>query len=362
MLRSASIATLLLTIACGQPSTLGRLDASLGAPKKPGEAYSLVRTSSDKDQIVSISVSDNYLFFATSWKGVYRLPKYGGPVEPVEEDADAVATVAANRDSVIWSRTTFGSGDAPYTQIKKRAAAGGASSIVLEASFSLPEINGNARMSATNNAVYLMSQDNGGLAPIEYRRLSLSGGAPTTLLSIPDLDQLPEAWLFQDDTLYYSQQEAGVTKLLQAKSDGSGTIEIAASASIGGSPLGADANSLYTTGKVGKYQGMVAVAKRDGAPTALDKSAGSASGAYPATFVVDDHNLYYMTNGPAASGPQVRSLPKVGGTPTVIGSGSQFDRGIGQIVQDDNNLYLLHSWNEILRLPKRPARWLVSGS
>lgn len=359
MLRSTLMATLLLTAACGQPSSISKLDVSLKTPKKPGEAYSLVRAASAEDYITSITVSDNYLFFSTSWKGVYRLPKYGGAIDPVEEDADAIANVVANRDTVFWNRTTFGGGDVPHTQIKKRAAAGGTSSILLDGDFSLPTSSGNASLSAAGNALYFTNQKHGDSAPIDIDRLSLPSGEITTLLSVPySLASgpllLPHAWLVQDDHLYYSKREAGTTKLLQAKADGSGAIELAASASFSDAYLGADANNLYTSGQVAAYQGLVGVAKADGALTALYKSAASSPASFTSTFVVDNDNLYYMTIDPAA-GWQVQSLPKAGGTPTVIGTGSQFDMGINQIVQDDNNLYLLHRSHEILLLPKKPG-------
>lgn len=357
-LRSTLMTTLLFTAACGQPPAVARLDVSLKTPKKPGEAYSLVRAASADDQITSIAVSDNYLFFATSWKGVYRLPKYGGAIDPVEEDADAIASVAASRDTVFWNRTTFGGGDIAHTQLKKRAAAGGASSVLLDGEFSLPGANLNASLSVVSDALYFTRQSTGGTAPIEFARLSLPGGGLTTLLSVPyplvDPDALPRAWVVQGDHFYYTLRGAGGTKLLEAKPDGSGATQLAAGASLLGTYLGADADSLYTDGKVGAYEGLVAAAKADGALTPLIKGGAASPTAFTSTLGVDKENVYYMTVDSAA-GWQVQAVPKAGGTPTVIGLGSQFDLGIDQMAQDDNNLYLLHNWHEILLLPKKPG-------
>ena len=157
-----------------------------------------------------------------------------------------------------------------------------------------------------------------------------------------------------DDAVCDVEDNAGCPDGQICATDGSGATQLAAGASLLGTYLGADADSLYTDGKVGAYEGLVAAAKADGALTPLIKGGAASPTAFTSTLGVDKENVYYMTVDSAA-GWQVQAVPKAGGTPTVIGLGSQFDLGIDQMAQDDNNLYLLHNWHEILLLPKKPG-------
>ena len=217
MLRFTLVSTLLITAACGQSSPVDRIDSSLKTPLKPGEAYSLARVTDDKYWISSIAVSDNYLFLATSWQGVYRMPKYGGALTAVEEDDKAVGRVAANRDTVFWNRTTFGSGDAPHTQVRQQPAAGGATSTLQEGDFGPFGTNLYPTLVATGDALYMMRSDRPGDFSQRLDRISLRDGTNATVASFPDTGgseiPWPTTWTLTGDA---AMQRRPIAPLVEA--------------------------------------------------------------------------------------------------------------------------------------------------
>ena len=357
MLRYTLFSALLATAACGQDSPYERIDSSLKTPLKPGEAYSLARITDDRYWISSIAVSDNYLFLATSWQGVYRLPKYGGALTAVEEDSNAVNLVTANRDTVFWNRTTFGSGDTPHTQVKQQPAAGGTTSTLLDGDFSLFSTNVYPTLVATGDALYMMRSDHPGDFSLRLDRRSLRDGAQSTLASFPDsggpMINWPAAWTVADDHLYFTTYTSPLKTVIDVKTTGGSPTSLALSAPISGAFLAADAAGIYT-GLPSPGYGVAKISPADGAVRPLYTNPDLLIASYTSAVAVDADNVYFVTYD-AKAGNQIQAAPKAGGAPTVIGSGSQFQAGIGQILQDKDNLYVLDAGHEVLLLPKKPG-------
>ncbi|HRI52600.1 MAG TPA: hypothetical protein PLW65_20695 [Pseudomonadota bacterium] len=357
MLRFTLFSALLATAACGQSSPVERIDSSLKTPLKPGEAYSLARVTDDKYWISSIAVSDNYLFLATSWQGVYRMPKYGGALTAVEEDDKAVGRVAANRDTVFWNRTTFGAGDAPHTQVKQQPAAGGATSTLLEGDFGPFATNLYPTLVATGDALYMMRSDKPGDFSVRLDRLLLRDGTKSTLASFPDTGgsaiPWPTAWTLTGDHLYYTLNASLPRTVMDVKISSGSTTPLALDAPISSGFLAADATGLYSD-LPGRTYGLAKISPTDGAVRTLHTSPDLQLGSRTATVAIDADNIYLLTHDDKV-GNQIQAAPKAGGAPTVIGSGSQFQFGVDQFLQDDDNLFVLHEGHEVLLLPKKPG-------
>ncbi len=357
MLRFTLVSALLATAACNQAAPYDRIDSSLKTPLKPGEAYSLARLTDDKYRISSIAVSDNYLFLATSWQGVYRMPKYGGALTAVEEDAKAVGRVAANRDTVFWNRTTFGSGDAAHTQVKQQPAAGGATSILFEGDFGPFGNSEYPTFVATGDALYMMRSDNPGDFSIRLDRLSLRDGAQATVASFPDTGgstiPWPTAWALTGDHLYYTTYAGLPRTIMDVKLSAGSTTPLALDAAISVGFLAADATGLYS-GLPGPALGLAKISPTDGAVRSLYENPDLQLESRTSTVAIDADNIYVVTRD-KTGGNQIQAAPKAGGAPTVIGSGSQFQYGLEQFLQDGDNLYVLHDGHEVLLLPKKPG-------
>jgi hypothetical protein len=95
-------------------------------PLDPGQARPVVRSLDGVHGIDLIAISDDYLFFASDWNGVYRIPKYGGNVDEVEEHRDGIIRgLAANDREVFWVPVHFGARPEGQLDLRRRAVEGG---------------------------------------------------------------------------------------------------------------------------------------------------------------------------------------------------------------------------------------------
>src|SRR6478672_6425964 len=60
-----------------------------GRPDEHGVAVIAQTIDPRWPQIDAMALSDNYLFMAVNWHGVYRMPKFGGPIEELDSDEGA---------------------------------------------------------------------------------------------------------------------------------------------------------------------------------------------------------------------------------------------------------------------------------
>ena len=92
----------------------------------------LARTIDERwPQIDAMAMSDNYLFLGVNWHGLYKMPKFGGPIETIDADETAVFDrLATNGSDIVWQKVTFDSSDYPFFQFKRQSVDGGPTQVV----------------------------------------------------------------------------------------------------------------------------------------------------------------------------------------------------------------------------------------
>jgi len=123
---AAGLAAHALFACSADDAALGKLDATSIAPSDSFQAYSLARVKDGDGEIEDLVVSDDYVFFIAFWQGIYRMPKYGGDVELIEQSRKAnIIALAANHEQVFWQRFA-GSDEQSHFDLHLQAIAGGA--------------------------------------------------------------------------------------------------------------------------------------------------------------------------------------------------------------------------------------------
>src|SRR5262249_33437660 len=116
---------LLIGLASTAVACTSGLDTKAPRPNpnfQPGASGTLVELTDQTHQIFAMALSANYVYFAVPWAGLYRMPKYGGDVFAVQEDAHGLFDqVATNGGHVFWDYVTFDEHDFPYTRIQSQA-------------------------------------------------------------------------------------------------------------------------------------------------------------------------------------------------------------------------------------------------
>jgi hypothetical protein len=336
---------------------LASVDATLIEPPEPGQAFSLARvTDPTRDQIVDLAVSDDYVFFAASWDGVYRIPKYGGTLSAVEVEADAnVIALAANHDRVFWSHNTFGQNDRVSQSIRTRAAAGGPIGQLPQGAVLGGSTNFTHVMRADDEHVYMIAESTAGASLDSVVQLSISGGEP---LVVPVLDdpsqQLFPSWVPDYPFLYLTRCASGTpscTNVRRSLLDGS-EEKLAEET---GAVVAVDEDFVYLRGE----EKLQRLSKADKTLTTVAEI-----GNLPNGFVeADATHLYFLSFG-SDTGAQLLSVPKAGGTPTLVSADPRLNRGVWRMAQDEQYLFVLvgptfnaqqgEVGTEILAFPKVP--------
>src|SRR5437870_1495228 len=103
--------TLLLILAAGcgtDPSPTVKFRGSIGDPTA-APARSLLLGLDEPEHrfwFDEMAVSGNFLYFNIPWHGVFRMPKYGGDVSPIEEanGNEDFRGIAVNDTDVFWAK------------------------------------------------------------------------------------------------------------------------------------------------------------------------------------------------------------------------------------------------------------------
>jgi hypothetical protein len=339
-----------LVAGCGggwsQPAVT--FDGTLRSSSTPLGPDSLVRVTNPDYNIARIAVSGDSVWIAVQWAGVYQLPKSGGVVAPIEVNGDHdFGDIAATASVVYWNHIAYGDHDLPHTSVKRRAAAGGAITTLLEDR----DLGG---LQPDGSDLYL---DASGIA-----RLSGSGGALQVI--VPDAgDAAPPApfgdWIVADTAIYMSNEpfNSPVRNLTTVAKSGGALQTIADLASARGAAVRAvDETNVYLASPVTE-KGVWKVSRQGGAPVAL-YAAASVDEYVNQWLLVDGANVYFTTRDGSFSTITIQAVPKAGGPPTTIGRITQtadMRVGINQLAQDTGYLYLLFGPSEILRLAKVPS-------
>jgi hypothetical protein len=353
---AAGLAAHALFACSADDAALGKLDATSIAPSDSFQAYSLARVKDGDGEIEDLVVSDDYVFFIAFWQGIYRMPKYGGDVELIEQSRKAnIIALAANHEQVFWQRFA-GSDEQSHFDLHLQAIAGGAQrdlSSVRSLSFGRNYSN---TLRADAEHVFMISQDSVIALPID-------GGAPEQFAT-PELtpdDEVPSSpiWVLDYPALFMTRCANSEVDCPLLRTD----FTTGVTASVGPIPAGSaalavDEAFVYVTDN----KRMWRLAKSDFSRTQVYES-DDQDESLSREMLVDAENVYFMSYG--SSGPQLRAVPKAGGVARLIGGGPQLAGGSWKLAQDDAFVFILSgpirqtdgNWggNEILAFPKAPV-------
>ena len=352
--------------ACSRTEPSLALDDSLHAPLGPGEGYSVARVHEgpgDTYEIEHLAVSDDYLFYSINWRGLVRSPKYGGDWDWVDQDSRAeVEGVTANASEVFWVRSTFGPGDAPYTKLERRAAAGGPVGLLKDGGIGTQNSYSVSGVIVEGNTLYALDVDRAVVWAFPRE-----GGAPTQIsfaaLTDPAASEpLFPNWVPDGPAVYFSTclgSPSPTCALWKADAtSGSLTNLLPLQAGPAGDSVQAVDDAFLYLVKGGH---IVRMAKTD--LTLSDVYIPETGQAVSAPVLLDDNNVYFLSYGPATV--QLLKVPKTGGQAQPIGWGKQLEAGVWEMAQDTAFVYVLVgpttdssgniAGNQILMFPKTPA-------
>jgi hypothetical protein len=352
---------LLIASACSPPSppvqTL--FDNTAIAPKQPGDAWSVLRVrdhSVEPNDIIDvIAVSDDYLFWAGQYDGIYRMPKYGGEIEVLDSGRSGqYHTLDVAGDHVYWTRENTGIG--PNESIKRRGLTGGPVTTIFGTDLGIVNSSQELSFGADNHAVYFVADalNDPGRTKVSLYRVPNGGGSAAVLQTNP----LASGVVLPSDRFLSFLADNGDCFVIDAADT---TLSVIAADTTTPRKLAdltlddpmivqaADADTVYLTG--GRH--IYGVPRAGGALRTIYETTVATGGLW-SSLLVDGTSLYFLLVDNAAT--SVMSVPKTGGTATRISrNDAQFAGGIDYIRQDEKNIYVLRSESEILRLPKTPT-------
>jgi hypothetical protein len=302
--------------ACSDPPTL-RIHSEVSTHLQPGESGTLVQID-DRHWIEEMALSDNYLFFAVAWSGVYRMPKYGGDIVALEEDPHGqFYHVATEGDRVYWIHVTFDARDYPHTQVRSQRVDGGPITTLVEGNFGIFSSSQSDEFQARGGYVY-WAADTGGGTPGVIERVSAAGGPREAVRAfpVPPDAPFPEVpyWVGDGSSVYYTSamrggDARGGCAIEQVSAPGQTPDVLADCPEPATFAVAVDDDYVYlqSTGT------MWRMSKLDRTISAIEiLPAGSYFGW---SVEIDESNVYATT---ARSPNTIFSFPKVGGTMTTI--------------------------------------------
>ncbi len=346
--------------ACGAEDQSRGYNVTVQTPVEPGQPYTLASGVDSNHAIHYIAVSGDYLFFATRWQGVYRLPKYGGDLQVVESDANAnTYGLASNGTDVFWIHGTDGD-----DELRRRSTSGGEIVTMRDNDFSTMSISSSPNLFADERHVFMLSE-----AGVDA--LSLDGSDHRALMAWPVSPGAPDAtyfseWVVTYPDIYATLTGPGCSSSAPATSSPCGLLrfDIETGASVplsgpspflqGGTVEAADETSLFGF----SADHIVRIAKSDMAETTVYTPV---VGENIVNFylLADASDLYFESITP--DGWKLRSVPKAGGAARDVGWGPELMGGVWGMTQDDGFVFVLTGTrmdsgvNSVLAFPKWPV-------
>jgi hypothetical protein len=347
--------------ACAQPllTPSELFDTKIVPAAAPGQGASLVRmrgftplASSTRYYITGIGLSDDYLILVVDKQGVYRMPKYGGAVEPLDTDADAsFRFVLSDGKRVFWDHENVATVGNDITErvFSRDLTSGAANVLVSQTHLTLIDQYEPMRYQLDGKYIYSGDDINDSLSTSRIWRQPIAGGAPQLFL---DGDAGPYRGFLADHGDVFTITHFG--NELDVARAGSTTLTKLADLPPGIPIIGGgvtlvtlacvDANNVY----VSDGKNIFAVPRAGGAMKTLD--AGGVTTPPWSTLVVDAENIYFD------AGFAIKAQPLAGGPARQLSTDeSQLKGGVGQVIQDDKNIFVIHLSGEVLMYPKSPA-------
>jgi hypothetical protein len=307
----------------------------------------IVRVSRRDHMIRNIAVTDRYVYFAAWWEGVYRVAKAGGPLEVVEAAAQTqFEPLTTTPGGVYWARTSYDEGDYPHVQIKHKAEAGGAASLLFEGDWGVTGSNERPNFQANASNVYMISGPAGALA-YDLHRVPAGGGGMTVMLGLPSSLDWP-SWLVDESNLYFVACSDRNDCALQSLPRDGGSATPLASFPGGGTLVASDADSLYVQDQAGQSL-LSRVAKQGGGVQRVEITGGRSLGRF---VLADERYVYYTASRPDGD-PELRAQPKDGSAAFTIAKGPLF-ASCTQIVADADAFYVLRAEGTEIAVVQKP--------
>jgi hypothetical protein len=304
----------------------------------------LVRLVHGDKEIRDLAVTDDHLYFATWWEGVYRLPKYGGELEVVEAGSNNLfEPLTTSRNEVFWVRTRFDKDDYPAIAIKRRADSGGPTSVLFSGDWGVtdsPQFQANAR------GLYMIA-GRAGAPTYDLFHVPFATPSITPVLTLP---VMWPSWRVDDEQLAFTECGAqGCSIVSLGLNDGQrrvlATLADAEERFDNPTIIGADAAALYLRTTLGLWR----VDKQAG--TVVRLFTGDSLGRFAARAVVDETRIYYTDR--TTAGPALFALAKAGGPPTLVANGTTFNDPT-RLVDGDQVLYILHDQGRQISVVAKP--------
>jgi hypothetical protein len=312
-------------VACSSEPATVQLRWLVSGPK-PGEAGTLLQLTGPDHQISQIALSANYLYLAVPWAGVYRMPKYGGEVVPLQEDANALFRhVATDGDRVFWDYVTFNDSGRPHTQVRGQASGGGTTTTIAEGDFGIADSSEAPWFQAGGGYVYwVAAPESPGSPGAALERVSGAGGPRETLLTFAEPIELP-VWVADDTGIFFTTQSGSETCDVHEYlapgigSAGQGAAHLAFCPTSDSRAAGTDADLIYLKSQHALWQ----VSKWDrNIPVTAMVTLSNDAFFYNVAF--DESNVYANVLSDTSSSPGWSwvSFPKAGGAMTPFADAS----------------------------------------
>lgn len=335
-------------LACGSPPPDFKGDPAAFESRAPVAGMTtpqwVLGVADDARTIARFAVAGDYLYIAAREAGLYRARKNGGPVETIDAGAEAIYNeVAAGGQEVYWLKSTPGGDGYPHVRIRQQLAGAADVATRYEGDWGTLWSDTAIHFQADRAGVYLNATPRGTrIAAIQ--NLPAAGGVPIEMLAIRDISESP-TWVVDDDDLFFTlcKEFCQVGRV----SKGGGAPRILSSLPAGFVAARAvDATHVYLNSPGAIWK----VSKQGGEPQVLYPLRGTV---VMPPMALDENNLYFLERkgeGKDAS-YRLRSIATNGGNVTLVTTGL-FPRGINQMAQDEQNIYLLHGEAEIVMIPK----------
>ena len=325
---------------CGSdtPAAAGfesKLQMQLGSP----DGVPVVRSLDSSHDIELFALGDEYLFFSSNWNGVFRVPKFGGAVEAVEEDHAAITgALAANARDVFWERVRFDGNGFPLRKLLRRSTDLGPASTLRNDDFDalLPE----QRLMEVDDAHLVIRHLQDGVP----EAISLADGTtvriPAEPIDVTDIFPRAGSFVLDGNTLFAAACSGDTCALAR------GDVTTGAAAigpSLSGLSIGLDDPVLAAADDAYLYlidwYHVWRLRKSDWASEEVYRAP---SGAYVGRpFVVDDRAVYFVTTAKGGEQLELVAVAKTGGTLRVLSTRPHLAQGICQVAQDAQYLFVL---------------------
>jgi hypothetical protein len=305
----------------------------------------VVGVAGDGRTISRFAVAGDYIYFAARDAGLYRARKNGGPIEAIDAGADTLYNeVAAGGEQVYWLKVTPGKDAYPHVSIRQQTVGIDGVTTRFEGDWGTLWSDTAIHFQADRGGVYLNATPRG-TRVAAIQNLPAAGGVPIEMLAIADVAQSP-TWVVDEDDLFFTLCKELACQLGKVSKGGGAPRILSTLPAAYVAARVVDGRDVYLNSPAAIWR----VSKEGGEPQVLYPSRGTM--VIP-PMAIDATNLYFLERKADDKNAvyRLRAIATNGGNVVLVTTG-MFPRGINQMTQDEQNIYLLHGEAEIVAIPK----------